>query len=224
MNDGYSYVLAGMETVLFLIDFVLHINVHLGELFRDYGPWVYAILFLIVFCETGLVVTPFLPGDSLLFAAGALAATIDGGLSLSLLMILLWVAAVLGDAANYAIGKHMGPAVFHSDKGKLLNKAHLAKAHAFYEKYGGKTIIIARFVPIVRTFAPFVAGIGSMTYPRFALFNVVGAALWVGLCVGGGYLFGNIPWVQSNFSAVILGIIVVSVIPVVVETWKARKG
>ena len=213
-----------METLLYLVDFVMHINVHLGELFQSYGPWVYAILFLIVFCETGLVVTPFLPGDSLLFAAGALVAAIDGGLSLPVLVAVVWSAAVLGDAVNYAIGKHMGPAVFRNENGRLLNKAHLAKAHAFYEKYGGKTIIIARFVPIVRTFAPFVAGIGAMSYPRFALFNVVGAALWVGLCVGGGYLFGNLPWVQNNFSAVILGIIVVSVVPVLIEAWKARKG
>lgn len=211
-----------METVRHLIDVILHLNRHLAELVGEYGVWVYAILFLIVFCETGLVVTPFLPGDSLLFAVGALSAT--GGLNLGLCIGLLLVAAILGDTVNYAIGKYAGEGLQRRFP-RLVRKDHLDRTHAFFEKYGGKTIIIARFVPIVRTFAPFVAGAGEMSYGRFMQYNVIGAVLWVVLCTMAGYFFGNLPFVQNNFSAVILGIIVVSVLPAVVEIYREwRKG
>ena len=185
-----------------------------------YGTWTYAILFLIVFCETGLVVTPFLPGDSLLFAAGTFAAL--GAMDPWILFGLLTVAAILGDTLNYWIGKRIGPAAF-SGRFRLLNQNHLRKTEAFYEKHGGKTIIMARFVPIVRTFAPFVAGVGTMEYGRFLMFNVVGAVLWVGLFVFGGYLFGNIPAVRENFTLVILAIIVLSVLPILFEWLKSRR-
>lgn len=206
-----------VESLRHLIDIVLHLNRHLAELVADYGPWVYGILFLIVFCETGLVVTPFLPGDSLLFAAGALSAT--GALNLGLTMGLLFVAAVLGDTVNYWIGRSTGEGLQHRFP-RVIRKEHLDRTHAFFEKYGGKTIIIARFVPIVRTFAPFVAGAGEMSYRRFMAYNVIGGALWVALCMLGGYFFGNLPFVQKNFSAVILGIIVVSILPAVIEFWR----
>jgi membrane-associated protein len=216
-----------------LIDFILHIDAHLLELAAQYGNWLYAILFLIVFAETGLVVTPFLPGDSLLFAAGALAAT-EGPtgepiLRLELMTGLLLTAAILGDAVNYAIGHYIGPRVFTAtdESGwmhKLLNRRHLAQAHAFFERYGGKAVVMGRFVPIVRTFVPFVAGAGAMTYSTFAFYNVAGALLWVGVCVGLGYLFGNVPIVKENFSLVMLGIIVVSILPAVYEVLKHRKG
>lgn len=198
----------------------------------NYGVWVYAILFAIVFAETGLVVTPFLPGDSLLFAAGALAAAKPEALSIWLVLLLLIAAAILGDAVNYAVGKWIGPRVFCRDIDpnckptlleRLLNRRHLDKAHAFYEKYGGKAVVIGRFVPIVRTFVPFVAGAGAMTYSKFAFYNVAGALLWVGLCTGAGYLFGNMAFVQKNFSLVVLGIIVVSLIPIAVEFWIAHR-
>ena len=216
-----------------LIDFIVHIDAHLLELAAQYGNWLYGILFLIVFAETGLVVTPFLPGDSLLFAAGALAAT-DGPtgepiLRLELMTGLLLAAAILGDAVNYAIGHYIGPRVFTAtdETGwthKLLNRRHLAQAHAFFEKYGGKAVVFGRFVPIVRTFVPFVAGAGAMTYSTFAFYNVAGAVLWVGVCVGLGYLFGNVPIVNQNFSLVMLGIIVVSLLPAVYEVLKHRKS
>ena len=181
----------------------------------------YAVLFAIVFAETGLVVTPFLPGDSLLFAIGALGAR--GILDLPLLTVLLIAAAIIGDAVNYWVGYNLGPAVFKREDSKLLNKKHLLRAQEFYEKYGGKTIILARFVPIVRTFAPFVAGVGRMNFFRFWLYNIVGAIAWVVICIGAGRLFGDIPFVKKNFEAVILAIIVISVIPVAIEFWKARR-
>lgn len=209
-----------MEWITQLIDFVLHINVHLAELMQDYGPWIYLILFLIVFCETGLVVTPILPGDSLLFAAGALAAT--GGMNLWILCAVLIVAAILGDTANYWIGKKSGN-ILQRKFPRIVKPEYLVRTNAFFERYGGKTIIFARFVPIVRTFAPFVAGAGAMTYGRFMMFNVVGALLWVLLLVPAGYLFANVEFVKKNFSAVILGIIVVSILPGVVEVIRERN-
>jgi membrane-associated protein len=215
-----------------LIDFILHIDAHLLELAARYGGWLYGILFAIVFAETGLVVTPFLPGDSLLFAAGALAATPGPTgapiLRVELVSALLLAAAILGDAVNYAIGHYIGPRVFTAtDQSgllhKLLNRRHLAQAHAFFERYGGKAVVLGRFVPIVRTFVPFVAGAGAMTYATFAFYNVVGAILWVGVCVSLGYVFGNVPIVKQNFSLVMLGIIFVSVLPAVYEVLKHRR-
>ena len=201
------------------IDFFLHAERHLEEFIKNYDFWIYALLFAIIFCETGLIVTPFLPGDSLLFAVGALAG--KQLIQVEIVTPLLLVAAILGDAVNYSIGKWMGPKVFQYESSRFLNKAHLMKAHAFYERYGGRAIILARFVPIVRTFAPFVAGVGSMTYSKFALYNVSGAFLWVGIFLGGGYYFGGLEIVQKNMKLVILGIIVVSVLPIVWEFAKA---
>jgi membrane-associated protein len=194
----------------------------LAVLTGEMGLWVYVLMFTIVFCETGLVILPFLPGDSLLFALGALGAVPGIPLNLWLMGGLLILAAFLGDALNYAIGRRLGPAVFHRADSRWLNRRHLEAAHAFYEKYGGKTIILARFVPIVRTFAPFVAGIGRMHYPRFAAFNLVGAILWVGSMMGAGRLFGGIPWVQQHFEAVIVAIIVISVRPAAFEFIRAK--
>nr|WP_320133104.1 DedA family protein [uncultured Holophaga sp.] len=185
--------------------------------------WLYAVLFAIVFCETGLVILPFLPGDSLLFAMGALGALPNSPLNLWFLGGLMVLAAVLGDAVNYAIGARLGPAVFHNEGGRWLNRKHLMAAHAFYEKYGGKTIILARFVPIIRTFAPFVAGIGRMSYRHFALFNVTGAILWVALLMIAGRLFGGITWVRMHFESVIVAIIVISVLPALIEFLRARR-
>jgi membrane-associated protein len=204
-----------------LVDFVLHIDVHLDQIIRSYGAWTHLILFAIVFCETGLVVTPILPGDSLLFAVGAFSAR--GSLDLTLALVLLSLAAILGDTVNYWIGHLLGPKVFQREDVRFLNKRHLERTHAFYEKYGGKTIIIARFVPIVRTFAPFVAGIGSMSYPRFLMYNVVGGVLWILLFVLGGYFFGNIPIVRRNFTLVIMAIVVLSVMPAVIEFVRQRR-
>ena len=201
------------------IDFFLHAERHLEWFIKNYDFWIYALLFAIIFCETGLIVTPFLPGDSLLFAVGALAG--KQLIQIEIVTPLLLVAAILGDAVNYSIGKWMGPKVFQYESSRFLNKAHLMKAHAFYERYGGRAIILARFVPIVRTFAPFVAGVGSMTYSKFALYNVSGAFLWVGIFLGGGYYFGGLEIVQKNMKLVILGIIVVSVLPIVWEFAKA---
>ena len=205
-----------------LIDFVLHIDQHLIELTQTYGLWIYAILFLIVFCETGLVVTPFLPGDSLLFAAGAVAAL--GGMNVHIAAALLLAAAVIGDAANFAIGKYFGEKLFAKPDSRVFKREYLDKTHAFYEKYGGKTIILARFVPIVRTFAPFVAGMGNMHYGRFIRYNIIGALMWVGLLTYAGYFFGELPVVKNNFGLVVIGIIVVSVLPMVVEIAKAKWG
>ena len=210
-----------MELIKEFIDLFLHLDTHLQTVIQTYGTWTYVILFLIIFCETGLVVTPILPGDSLLFAAGAFAAT--GSLDLKWLLILLTVAAVLGDAVNYAIGFFMGPKVFSQPDSRFLKKEYLDRTHQFYEKYGGKTIIIARFVPIVRTFAPFVAGVGSMTYAKFASYNVIGGLLWVGICVLAGYAFGNIPIVKENFTLVILGIIFISILPGIIEYLRQRR-
>jgi membrane-associated protein len=209
-----------------LIDLFIHLDKHLVELAAAYGPWLYGLLFLIVFAETGLVVTPFLPGDSLLFATGALAAT--GALNLWGVVALLLVAAVLGDAVNYAVGRYVGPRIFTADDQtgwwhKLLNREHLQRAHEFFERYGGKAVVLGRFVPIVRTFVPFVAGAGAMTYTTFAFYNVVGAIAWVGICVGLGYAFGNVPIVRDNFSLVALGIIFVSLLPAVVELLRERR-
>ena len=207
-----------------VIGYFLHLDVHLGELIRDYGTSTYAILFAIIFAETGLVVMPLLPGDSLLFAAGAFAAL--GALDPWILFGLLSVAAILGDTVNYWIGARVGPKAF-SGNIRFLKKSYLDRTHAFYEKYGAKTIVIARFVPIVRTFAPFVAGIGGMNYATFITYNVVGGVAWVGVCVWAGYFFGNIPVVKENFTLVIFAIIGISVLPVVIEVvkgWKARRG
>jgi membrane-associated protein len=204
------------------IEIVLHLDRHLDQLVLDYGPWVYAIIFLIVFAETGLVVTPILPGDSLLFAVGALGARPDG-LNFTVAFFLLWGAAVLGDTVNYWIGAWLGPKVFHKKDSRWFNPRHLERTHLFYEKYGGKTIILARFLPIIRTFAPFVAGVGSMTYPRFFAYNVIGGLIWVGLFMFAGRWFGNLEVVKRNFSLVIVAIIAISCIPVVIEYLRHRR-
>ena len=211
-----------------LIDLVLHFDVHLREFVDAYGVWMYALLFLVIFAETGLVVAPFLPGDSLLFAAGALAAS-SGAFNMWILVPLLIAAAVLGDAVNYAVGSAVGPRVFTAvDRTswwhRLLNRNHLAQAHAFFERYGGKAIVLGRFVPIVRTFVPFVAGAGTMTYATFALYNVAGGVIWVGICTIAGFAFGNVPIVRNNFTLVALGIIAVSLLPMVVEILRHRRA
>ena len=205
-----------------IIDFILHIDQHLAALSAEYGVWIYAILFLIIFCETGLVVTPFLPGDSLLFAAGGIAAL--GEMNIHLMVALLLVAAILGDAVNFAIGKYFGARLFANPDSKIFRRAYLDKTHAFYEKHGGKTIIIARFVPIVRTFAPFVAGMGNMHYGCFIRYNIIGAILWVVLFSYAGYFFANIPLVKNNLALVLAAIIVISVLPGVVEVVRARRA
>ncbi len=212
-----------MDFIKGIIDFILHIDAHLLELTNSYGIWIYAILFVIVFCETGLVVTPFLPGDSLLFATGAIIALPGSELNLFLMAIVIIVAAIIGDATNYFIGKTVGDKIF-SIKSRFIKREYLDKTHLFYEKHGGKTIIYARFIPIIRTFAPFVAGIGTMNYSRFFTFNVVGAILWVILFLGAGYLFGNIELIRNNFSLVILIIIVASLLPILFEYIKSRKS
>ena len=213
-----------MELLGQLFDIFLHLDVHLNAWAAVMGAWLYIVLFVVIFCETGLVVTPFLPGDSLLFACGALAATQGSAISLWVLVPVVFVAAVLGDFCNYEIGKWLGPKVFTREDSIFLNKGHLLKAHAFYEKYGGKTIILARFIPIIRTFAPFVAGIGKMTYLHFASYNLIGAFLWVCLFVFGGYFFADLPVVQHQFHYVVLVIIILSVLPAVYEFWTARRG
>jgi membrane-associated protein len=210
-----------MDLLWTLVDILLHLDRHLSDVIQQYGVWTYLILFLIVFCETGLVVTPFLPGDSLLFTVGTFAAI--GALDLGLVVALLLVAAILGDSVNYTIGARVGPRVFRQEGVRFLNRKHLDRTHEFYERYGAKTIVIARFVPIVRTFAPFVAGIGRMTYGRFLFYNVAGAVLWVVSLVLGGYLFGNIPVVRRNFSLVIFAIIGLSILPAVIEVWRQRR-
>mgnify|MGYP001277206721 FL=1 len=207
-----------------IVDIFLHLDQHLGELSQSLGPWMYIVLFAIIFCETGLVITPFLPGDSLLFAVGALCALESSGLNLGLMMGLLVIAAILGDAANYGIGRYLGPAVFTSERSFLLNKNHLLHTQRFYEKHGGKTIVLARFIPIVRTFAPFVAGIGRMSYRRFGVFNVAGALAWVIGFLSLGYAFGNMPIVKKQFHYVILAIIILSVLPAVIEFIRARRS
>ena len=213
-----------MEEIKSAIDVFLHLDRHLAEWAVALGPWLYFLLFAIVFCETGLVVTPFLPGDSLLFAVGALASIPDSGVNVWVAGALLITAAVLGDAVNYAVGAYMGPKVFSREDSRWLRKEHLQRTHDFYEKYGAKTIILARFVPIVRTFAPFVAGVGSMTYAKFATYNVVGAIAWVLSLLMAGYFFGQIPTIQRNFHIVIVAIIVISVLPIVFEFVRARTA
>ena len=210
-----------MDLLRSIIDLFLHLDLHLNRIISDYGVWTHLILFLIVFAETGLVVTPFLPGDSLLFAAGTFAAL--GSLDLWLLVVLLIGAAILGDTVNYWVGAWIGPRAFSGDI-RFLRKDYLDRTHAFYEKHGGKTIILARFVPIIRTFAPFVAGVGAMSYPKFITYNVVGAVLWVGLFVPAGYFFGNIPTVRENFTLVILAIVALSVLPIALEAIRARRS
>ena len=210
-----------MEFIKDFIDILLHLDKHLAGIIQQYGVWTYLILFLIIFCETGLVVTPILPGDSLLFATGAFTAT--GSLDLFTVLILLTVAAILGDMVNYWIGAFIGPKAFQYEKSRLFKKEYLIRTHEFYEKHGGKTIIIARFMPIIRTFAPFVAGIGKMTYARFLLYNVAGGILWIALFVLGGYFFGNIPFVKKNFTLVILAIIFLSILPGIIEFIRHKK-
>jgi len=209
-----------MEVIRFLIDFVLHMDVHLNEIITNYGAWTYGILFFVIFIETGLVVTPFLPGDSLLFAAGTFAAM--GSLNPLYLFGLLAVAAVLGDTVNYSIGNYIGERAF-SGNIKFLKQEHLDRTQKFYEKHGGKTIILARFVPIVRTFAPFVAGVGKMSYGHFIAYNIVGGITWVALFTFGGYFFGNLSFVKDNFSLVVLAIIAISVLPAIIEILKERS-
>jgi membrane-associated protein len=211
-----------MDFLLQVVDVFRHLDRHLATLVVEYGVWIYAILFLVLFCETGLVVTPFLPGDSLLFTAGAIAAR-DSGLSMWVMIPLLVVAAVVGDAVNFAIGSRVGPGILEKEKIPFIKKAHLLKTQAFYERHGSKTIVLARFVPIVRTFAPFIAGIGKMRYATFATYNVVGAVAWVGVCLGAGYFFGNIDVVKENFELVVLGIIGVSVLPMAFEIVKGMR-
>jgi membrane-associated protein len=211
-----------MDFLQQILDVVLHLDAYLNQWAGGLGAWTYVLLFAIVFAETGLVITPFLPGDSLLFAVGALAATEGSPIDVVPVAGLLIAAAILGDAVNYSIGKYLGPKVFHFEGSRFFNRQHLERTQRFYEKHGGKTIILARFVPIVRTFAPFVAGIGRMRYRRFAAFNVIGGVAWVVLFVGAGHAFGNLPSVQRNFHYVILGIIVVSMVPMVVEFVRAR--
>jgi len=213
-----------MEFIQHLVDIFLHLDVHLNDLAASLGPWLYVLLFLIVFAETGLVVTPFLPGDSLLFAIGALASREGSPINVGFAVVLLAIAAVLGDAVNYAIGYRVGPRVFVSETSRLLNKEHLVRTQRFYEKYGGKTIILARFMPVVRTFAPFVAGIGRMRYAQFAAYNVVGGVVWVAAFTLAGYYFGEVPVVKRNFHYVILAIIVISTLPPVIEFLRARRA
>ncbi|ADZ43292.1 TPA: DedA family protein [Yersinia enterocolitica] len=213
-----------MEFIRFVIDFILHIDVHLAELVAQYGVWVYGILFLILFCETGLVVTPFLPGDSLLFVAGALASLPSNDINVHIMVALMVTAAILGDAINYSIGRVFGEKLFSNPDSKIFRRSYLDKTHQFYEKHGGKAIILARFVPIIRTFAPFVAGMGKMSYRHFAAYNVIGALVWVLLFTYAGYWFGNMPFVQDNLKLLIVAIIVVSILPGVFEVWRHRRA
>jgi len=211
-----------MDFIKLVIDFILHIDVHLGEIMNSFGGWTYAILFVVIFIETGLVVTPFLPGDSLLFAAGALA-KLTGALDIKWLYLLMVVAAILGDTANYWIGHFVGPKVF-TQGSRFFKKEYLDRTHAFYEKHGGKTIFLARFVPIIRTFAPFVAGIGKMSYAHFISYNIIGGIVWPAVCLFSGYLFATNAFVQDHFSLVAVAIILISVVPIFIEWIKGRKG
>lgn len=216
-----------MDLLPFLLDFILHLDAHLTTFVADYGLWVYALLFLVIFCETGLVVTPFLPGDALLFLAGALAARPETGLDAHLLVLLLALAAITGDAVNYTVGRYFGAHLFANPDSKIFRQSHLLKTQQFFDRYGGKTIVIARFIPIVRTLAPFVAGMARMHYPRFALFNVGGGIFWVVFFVYAGVFIGNLPWVQEHLKLLILGIMILSVMPAVVEVlrhwWRLRQ-
>ena len=211
-----------MEILAPLWDLLVHLDVHLGALIRDYGVWVYAILFAIVFAETGLVITPFLPGDSLLFVAGALAAL--GGIDVHILVLSLILAAVLGNSTNYAIGRFLGKRLFRYRSSRWLNPAYLDRTHAFYERHGGKAVVISRFIPIVRTYVPFVAGLGAMGYGRFTLFNVAGAVIWVASLCYAGYFFGNLPWVKQNLTLIIFGIIGASLLPIAIGALQARRA
>ena len=210
-----------MEIVHFVLDFILHVDVHLASFVQTYGAWVYALLFLIIFVETGVVVMPFLPGDSLLFVVGALCGV--GLMNLPLVIVLLIVAAILGDQCNYSIGRYFGPKVFQWENSRYFNKHAFDQAHAFYEKYGGVTIVLARFMPFLRTFAPFVGGVAQMTRSRFTMFNVSGAVLWVGGITLAGYLFGNIPWVKANLDKIIWGAIFLPGLLVLFGAWRARR-
>jgi membrane-associated protein len=213
-----------VDFIHLVIDFILHIDGHLAELFSQYGLWIYGILFLIIFCETGLVVTPFLPGDSLLFATGALVAiSASSGLDINLMAFIVVSAAFLGNIVNYTIGRFFGKQLFRNPNSKIFRRDYLDKAHSFYDKHGGVAIIMTRFIPIIRTFAPFVAGMSGMKYPKFIAYNIIGALLWVGIFLYAGYHFGNIPSVRKNFTLLILAILVVSVLPIVYEIWKAHK-
>ena len=212
-----------MEYVHFLIDFILHIDTHLADLVAQYGIWIYAILFAIIFCETGLVVTPFLPGDSLLFVAGTLASLPTNNINVHLIVAFLCIAAILGDASNYLIGKLFGDKLFSNPNSKIFKQSYLEQTHNYYQKHGGKTIILARFVPIVRTFAPFVAGMGHMSYRHFATFNVVGDVIWVALFTYAGYIFGGLEIVQKNLKLLIVLIIVISILPAIFEIWRNKR-
>jgi membrane-associated protein len=212
-----------LDALKALFDFILHIDHHLARIIAAYGAWTYGILFAIIFVETGLVVMPFLPGDSLLFAAGAFCARPETGLNIHLLTLLLWIAGVLGDSINYAIGARLGPAVFSRPDSRLLRRAHLERAQTFFLYYGGRAILLARFVPVVRTFVPFVAGVGRMPYPRFLAFNILGGFIWIYAFTYLGFAFGNQPIVQKNFKLVILGIIALSIMPIVIEFIRARR-
>lgn len=211
-----------METLQQLLNFILHIDQHLLAFVSTHGAWTYALLFVIIFCETGLVVTPFLPGDSLLFAAGTISAGSSNALNIHELFILLVLASTLGNGLNYLIGRLIGPRIFNSNQSWLLNKKHLTEAHAFYEKHGGKTIIIARFIPIIRTFAPFVAGIGYMSYRQFFIYNLASALLWIGSLLYASYMFGNIPLVKDHFSTVVMAIIVISLLPPIIGFFRRK--
>ncbi|MBK1680128.1 DedA family protein [Rhodocyclus tenuis] len=211
-----------MEYLATFVDIVLHLDRHLELLVQQYGMWIYAILFAVIFSETGFVVTPFLPGDSLLFVAGALAAL--GGMDIGLLMIVLTLAAIFGNTLNYQIGRYLGPRVFHWESSRFFNRAALERTHAFYEKHGGKTLVLSRFLPLLRTFAPFVAGIGAMHWGRFQIFNIVGALAWVGSLTLVGYWFGNLPWIRQNLTLVIVGIIGVSLLPALFAWLSQRRA
>lgn len=212
-----------MELFAQFFDIVLHLDKHLAILVQQYGLWIYGILFVIIFSETGFVVTPFLPGDSLLFVAGALAAIGEGGMEIATLIVVLSLGAILGNMVNYQIGRFLGPKVFHWENSRFFNKTALEKTHAFYEKHGGKTLVISRFLPLFRTFAPFVAGIGAMTYARFTFFNLIGALAWVVSLTLTGYFFGNLAWVKQNLSLVIIGIIVISMVPLAIGYLQHRR-
>ncbi len=210
-----------MDIIIYFIDFFIHLDKYLPVIIQSFGIWAYVIVFLVIFCETGLVVTPILPGDSLLFALGSFAAL--GALNIEILLISLCIAAIAGDTVNYSIGHFIGPKVFHYEDGRFFKKEYLQRTHQFYEKHGGKTIIIARFMPIIRTFAPFVAGIGAMTYPKFISYNIIGGMAWVCLFLLGGYFFGNIPSVKNNFTVVIIVIVILSVLPGFIEYWRQKR-
>jgi membrane-associated protein len=211
-----------MEFVQFIIDFILHVDQHLADLVSNYGTWVYAILFLIIFCETGLVVTPFLPGDSLLFVAGALTALPSNDLNIWLLLLIVACAAVSGDSVNFEIGKFFGEKLFSNPDSRIFKRSYLEKTHLFYEKHGGKTIILARFVPIVRTFAPFVAGMGRMSYKYFISYNIIGGIVWVTAFLFLGYFVGNIPWIQKNISLLVIVIVFISILPAIIEVIREK--